>query len=285
MTPLSRSRSQFGSNGWLADPFLHVTPERIDNPLTGRTLTPADPAFATLLDLAQGHAQAADPAVLDHLEADGWLIRRAATDPADLARRFRLRIVSIETHTVCNQACYFCPVSIDPRDAAAMADTLFPRIVDQLTAWRDTIEAVFLSSYNEPTLDPRLVEHCERLTQARLPIALNTNATGLTAARVDQLLQLAPSGTPPLRLLSVNLSTLDRERYERDRRHDHLPVVLRHLDYVKDWPLAETMTIAVLGAADDAHQRDAEGSFASASAPGRTGGTPPSFTRTTSTCR
>jgi hypothetical protein len=243
------------------DPFLHVTPERIEHPLTGRTLTPADPDFAVLLALLDPtHVDPQAAAALDRLEADGWLISRTS---ANLAKRFRLRIVSIETHTACNQACFFCPVSIDPREATAMADALFAGIVDQLTAFRDTIEAVFLSNYNEPTLDPRLVAHCARLTDARLPIAVNTNATGLTPARVDQLLQLAPSGTPPLRLLSVNLSTLDRDRYTQDRGHDHLPQVLRNLDYVQDQasagrPLAAMMTIAVLGAEDAAHQRDAE---------------------------
>jgi MoaA/NifB/PqqE/SkfB family radical SAM enzyme len=159
-------------------------------------------------------------------------------------------VVSIETHTVCNQACVFCPVSIAPREAQSMDDALFARIVHQLASFRDTIEAIFLSSYNEPTLDPRLVEHCELLMRTGLPVALNTNATGLTPARVDRLAALGV-----LRLLSVNLSTLDRDRYKSDRGHDHLDLVLRNLDYAAQRLVATDMVIAVLGDEDDAHAR------------------------------
>jgi hypothetical protein len=51
-----------------------------------------------------------------------------------------------------------------------------------------------------------------------------SNGTGLTPARVDAILELGG-----LRFLSVNLSTLDRERYRADRGGDHRDLVLRHL--------------------------------------------------------
>jgi MoaA/NifB/PqqE/SkfB family radical SAM enzyme len=80
-----------------------------------------------------------------------------------------------------------------------------------------------------------------------------TNGTGLTPPRVDALVE---SG--PLRYICVNLSTLDRQRYQRDRGVDHVALVLRNLDYAKNRHLAELMNIVVLGVGDDQHDRDFE---------------------------
>jgi MoaA/NifB/PqqE/SkfB family radical SAM enzyme len=107
--------------------------------------------------------------------------------------------------------------------------------------------------YNEPTADTFFVERVSMLKRYGLPPAVLTNATGLTPARVDAILEMGGLG-----YLSVNLSTLERERYDHDRGGDHLPLVLRNLDYLKDKPLAPTMDMAVLGRGDEIHQRDFE---------------------------
>ncbi|HXH39053.1 MAG TPA: radical SAM protein, partial [Thermoanaerobaculia bacterium] len=107
--------------------------------------------------------------------------------------------------------------------------------------------------YNEPTLDRRFVDFCRALFAAKLPVAVLSNGTGLTAAKVDALIE---SG--PLHYICINLSTLDRERYARDRGEDHLAAVLRNLDYAKSLPLAEVMKIVVLGTGDAVHDGDFE---------------------------
>jgi hypothetical protein len=109
---------------------------------------------------------------------------------------------------VCNQGCYFCPVAYDPREAYFMPTEQYEEIVDQLAAHRDTIEAVFMINYNEPTADKRFVDQVRALKEAGLPPATLTNGTGLTPKRVDELVAMGG-----LRFLSINLSTLDRERY------------------------------------------------------------------------
>jgi MoaA/NifB/PqqE/SkfB family radical SAM enzyme len=86
---------------------------------------------------------------------------------------------------------------------------------------------------------------------AGLPPAVLTNATGLTPERIDALVEMGG-----LRFLSINLSTLDRERYRSDRGGDHLPLVLRNLDYARDRPLAEQMDSVVLGTGNADHRRD-----------------------------
>lgn len=221
------------------NPFLHVDDDRIYDPTTGRTLRPSDDAWPLLRAFLAGGAAS------EALERDGWLVR------GDVSHRHHLRIVSLETMTTCNQKCYFCPVSIAPREDVTMPVALFERIVGELTQFRGTLESVFLQSYNEPTLDRRFVEQCRTLFAAQLPVAVLSNGSGLTPAKVDAL---AESG--PLRYLCINLSTLDRDRYTRDRGEDHLGIVLRNLDYVKDVEVASEMKIVVLGVGDATHAAD-----------------------------
>jgi hypothetical protein len=234
----------------IVDPFLHVRPDRIENPMTGLITRPGEAAYATLHWLmTDGDVEGMSEIERAPLLEDRWLV---AAD-ADLATRFRLRIVSLETNSSCNQACFFCPVSIAPRADATMPAELFESIVRQLTAFAATLEAVFLSNYNEPTADAAFLRRCETLVRHGLPVALNTNATGLTPARADALAALGP-----LRVLAVNLSTLDRGRYAQERGADHLDIVLRNLDHAATLAVASDMMIVVLGGGDEQHARDVE---------------------------
>ena len=229
---------------WILNPYLHFEAERIYNPLNDRSLQAGEPAYVTLCAFTGGGE--ADP----ELVRDGWIVR---DDDRSIDHQSHLKIVSLETMTTCNQKCYFCPVSIAPRDDEAMSDELFDSILNQLTQYRGTIEGVFLQSYNEPTVDRRFVEYVLRLNRAGFPVAVLSNGSGLTPAKVDAI--LAGGG---LRFLCINLSTLDAERYRQDRGEDHLTLVLRNLDYLKDKPLAPQMRIVVLGQLDEVHRADFE---------------------------
>jgi MoaA/NifB/PqqE/SkfB family radical SAM enzyme len=237
------------------NPFLHVDELAVYDPLTDRTSRPGDPGHAALRALLGAEAaleiEIADLTADDRalLARDGWLLP-AGEDPA---RRFRLKYVSLEAHTVCNQACYFCPVSIAPREDYFMPTELYERIVGELAAFRDTLEAVVMINYNEPTVDPRFLDQVRTLKAAGLGAAVLTNGSGLTPARADALVEMGG-----LRFLSVNLSTLDRERYQSERGGDHLPQVLRNLDYLKNLPIAGEMDMVVLGTGDENHRRDFE---------------------------
>ena len=235
----------------VAEPFLHYGPERIYNNLTDLFLDSGEPGFQALGDLRSGRLRPAEmPAGLRaELFAAGWLIETAP----DLGARFRLKYVSLEASTVCNQGCYFCPVSVARREDHFMSMEMYENIAAQLAEHRSTIEGVSMIHYNEPTADKRFLDQVRVLKRYGLPPAVLTNATGLTPARTDAILEMGG-----LCYLSINLSTLDRERYQRDRDGDHLPLVLRNLDYLKDKPLAPRMDIAVLGGGDEVHHRDFE---------------------------
>jgi len=235
----------------IAEPFLHYSSERIYNTLTDQLLLAGETGFTEMLRIRNGELAPAElPGnLLGPLLGNGWLVESAP----DLSARFRLKYVSFEASTVCNQACYFCPVSVDRREDHTMSMELYESIAAQLAEHRATIDGVSMIHYNEPTADRRFVEQVRVLKRYGLPPAVLTNATGLTPDRVDAILEMGG-----LRYLSVNLSTLDRERYKEERGGDHLKLVLRNLDYLKDKPLAPQMDMAVLGKGDANHRLDFE---------------------------
>jgi hypothetical protein len=241
----------FSTTQWKAHPFIHLGPDRFYHPLTDVTLLQGEKGYYELQQVLSGSGGVDHlPAeVLSLLVEDQWLVG----SKVDVSTQYLLKYVSLEAHTVCNQSCYFCPVSLDPREDHFMPTEQYLDILQQLKAYRDTIEAVFMISYNEPTADKRFVEQVRAIRDAGLPPATLTNGTGLTPKRVDQLLEIGG-----LRFLSINLSTLDRERYSKDRGGDHLELVLKNLDYAKDKALADEMAIVVLGTGDDQHKADYE---------------------------
>ncbi|HUP22777.1 MAG TPA: radical SAM protein [Thermoanaerobaculia bacterium] len=228
-------------------PFVHVGPERLYNPLADAFLAGDEAGHAELRGLLTGSLaiEGIDPGLVETLARDRWLL----PEDHDAAHAYRLKFVSLEAHTICNQACFFCPVSIAPRAKHFMSTELYERILDQLAAHAATIEGVFMINYNEPTVDPRFVEQVRSIRARCLPPAVLTNATGLTPRRVDELCELGG-----LRYLSVNLSTLDRDKYRRERGTDQAELVARHIDYAANLPLAEYMEIVVLGEGDNEHE-------------------------------
>lgn len=230
-------------------PFLHFGDDQIYNPVTDKTLLEGEVAFAALQALARGKQTTSElPSELAlQLVDEGWLL----TPGVKADRQFLLKYVSFEAITRCNQACYFCPVSVAPREDHVMPMEEYVSILAQLSKYADTIEGLFMISYNEPTADPLFVERVQAIHAAGLPPAVLTNGTGLTPKRADAVMALGG-----LRFLSFNLSTLDRERYRRDRGGDHLELVLRNMDHVKNLDLAPEMHIAVLGTGDEQHRQD-----------------------------
>ena len=245
------AQTQLAADRLQVEPFLHLGLDRIYNPLTERFLGRDESGYHELAALRAGTLDlgALSAELRSQLFYAGWLVESAA----ELATRFRLKYASIEASTVCNQACYFCPVATDRRDDHTMDMGFYEEIVAQLAVHRATLEGVSMIHYNEPTADRRFLDQVRLLKRYGLPPAVLTNGTGLTPERVDAILELGGLG-----YLSVNLSTLDRERYQRDRGGDHLPIVLRHLDYLKDKPLAPTMDLAVIGSGDEVHRADFE---------------------------
>jgi len=235
---------------WKASPYLHLSNEGLYNPHTGRGIPAKDPVCPGMRQflLSAEVIEGLDP-TQKRLADEGWLIR----ENEDLSHAYRIRWVSLEAHSVCNQRCFFCPVSVAPREPYYMDTHLYERIITEIAGLGQPIEAVAMIQYNEPTADRRFVDQVRTIKEAGLPPAVLSNGSGLTPDKVDALVEMGG-----ITYFSVNLSTLDAERYARERGRNHLDRVLENLEYAKDKQMAEEMVIVVLGADKELHAGDFE---------------------------
>jgi MoaA/NifB/PqqE/SkfB family radical SAM enzyme len=231
-------------------PFLHDRKTVLYNPLTGVSLPKDGEAYRALSRVEQGLPPAVpDPAVLEHLRAARFLIEDVDRE----VRRSHLLYLSLETCTSCNHRCPFCPVSVDPREREVMSQELFESILDQVVAEAGRGINVFLSNYNEPTIDPLFEERCLALFERGLDTSILTNASHLNPERAARL-----EAAGRFRYVGINLPTLDPERYEQLHGTRDLARVLANVDALRARSLAQETAIVVLGNEDEAHQRDIE---------------------------
>ena len=232
-----------------ASPYVHDRGAELYSPLSGESIPKGGEAHRALTRIAAGEDPVAHAAVLEHLRAARFLIEDVEAE----TRRTRLLYVSLETCTSCNHRCPFCPVSVAPREMEVMSQELFTSIVDQVAAAGEKGVVVFLSNYNEPTVDPLFEERCRVLFDRGLPVTILTNASHLTpdrAARIESMGRF--------RYVGINLPTLDPERYLQLHGTKDLARVLANIDALRATSLAEEAAIVVLGDEDEAHRRDVE---------------------------
>ncbi len=206
----------------------------------GATLARLEPG--QLLD--QPARQALAP-FIDGLLRDQWLFG----DEEAMFRAYRLRYVSLETNTNCNQRCFFCPVSEHVRPMSSMDDGLLERILAQIETAPDLL-GVFLNNYNEPFLDRRAGAIIKRLHGSGIKVAINSNGT----VPLKNVRPALPAGS--IFLLTFNLHTADREKYRRERGRDHFDVVARNINDFANSGVALKTRIAVLGDMSETHAEE-----------------------------
>jgi pyruvate-formate lyase-activating enzyme len=233
----------------VASPYVHDRGAELYSPLSGESIPKGGEAHRALTRIAAGEDPVAHAAVLEHLHAARFLIEDVEAE----TRRTRLLYVSLETCTSCNHRCPFCPVSVAPRDMEVMSQELFTSIVDQVAAAGEKDVVVFLSNYNEPTVDPLFEERCRVLFDRGLPVTILTNASHLTPERAARLEKMGR-----FRYVGINLPTLDPGRYLQLHGTKDLARVLANIDALRAGSLAEEAAIVVLGDEDDAHRRDVD---------------------------
>ncbi len=135
-----------------------------------------------------------------------------------------LKYVQIETTTVCNQRCYFCPVSLEKRALEKMSMAIFDKIVDGIRGY--PLENVHISGFNEPTYDKQFVDRVARLNQAGFKVLITTNASGLKPALTMDLLKAGVT------TFVINLSTLDETQYYQTRGTHDLKRVISHIQFL-----------------------------------------------------
>ncbi len=230
-------------------PFLHDRGHVVYNPLTGGEIAKTDPAYFALSQIEKGLPDRPDPVAVEHLRAMRFLIE----DIEKESRLSHLLYLSIETCTVCNHRCPFCPVSIDPRERDVMPQEVFERVVDQAVAAGGKGLVVFLSNYNEPTFDPYFEDRVRFLFERKLAVSLLTNASGFTPERCELF-----QGLGKFLYIGVNLPTLRPDRYEKLHGTKDLARVLANMEAMQARSLSEEMAIVLLGDEDEEHRRDTD---------------------------
>jgi pyruvate-formate lyase-activating enzyme len=231
----------------VVSPFLHDRGPVLYNPLTGASLPKDTDAFRALDRIREGLTPSAAAGVLEHLRAARFLIEDVDSE----ARRSHVLFLSLETCTVCNHRCPFCPVSVDPREREVMPQDLFESIVDQTVAVAGRDFVVFLSNYNEPTVDPFFEDRCRFLFARGLPVSILTNASHFDPERAGRL-----QTHGRFRYIGINLPTLDPQRYQKLHGTRDLARVLANVEAMRARDLAQETAIVVLGEEDEAHRRD-----------------------------
>ena len=225
------------------NPFLHHSESGIYNPLTDQSLDSGDKNLGVLRNM-RGSTTSLN---VDESLFRGGFVLDVETDPS---HHYLLKYVSIETHTVCNHKCYFCPVSVHTRDRHFMDWKLFERIAQELSEEHSGIAGVFLNGYNEPTIDPNFLDQVRLLKNLGIGVAVNSNGSGLHPKTTDALLSAGG-----LDYLCINLSTLDEVKFAKDRQVSHLDSIVRNVDYIANKGLAKVLNIVVLGEDDAPHNQ------------------------------
>ncbi|WP_369780149.1 radical SAM/SPASM domain-containing protein [Streptomyces sp. R33] len=131
----------------------------------------------------------------------GWL-----QDPAELCREYRLVSGEVEVTAHCNWGCLSCPVATDPKPRRTMPMPLFKEIIGKLAA--AGVAYVTFQFFNEPTLDRYFSERLEVLAGHGMPLALYSNASALTAAKIADLKR-----TGVLKHLIVNIPSVNEAEF------------------------------------------------------------------------
>jgi len=246
--PSSRSTSAL-AEAETVSPYLHNRGRVLYNPITGVSIAKDGEEYRLLSRIGPGLPVEAGEAALEHLRASRFLIEDLDTE----TRRSHLLFLSLETCTACNHRCPFCPVSVDPREREVMSQELFESIVDQVVEAGGKGVVVFLSNYNEPTIDPLFEDRCRFLFRRELPVSVLTNASQFTPERAARLEQAGR-----FRYIGINLPTLDPDRYQKLHGTRDLSRVLANIDAMRARALAEETAIVVLGDQDEAHRKDVQ---------------------------
>ena len=106
--------------------------------------------------------------------------------------------VAIETNSICNRSCEYCPVSIEKREKGEMSRELFIKIIDGLDDLKFNGLLTF-HHFNEPLIDkrlPSLIEYARSvLIEAHIRIVSNGDLIN-----EDSILDLFHSGISELRI-------------------------------------------------------------------------------------
>lgn len=126
------------------------------------------------------------------------------------------RVISMETLTLCNARCTFCPYKDLKRKGLKMPDYLVDKIISEIGDLpHDLPLVVNLSRVNEALLDPRFFDIAKKIKKAapQTLFALFSNGSTLNDSNVSRLLELQD-----ILSLNISLNFLNKQDYENNMK-------------------------------------------------------------------
>ncbi len=134
----------------------------------------------------------------------------------------------------CNSACGYCDLPLN-QGRYEMSRAEISRVFSHL--YEEGLRIVFVQG-GEPLLRKDLPDILDDLSSIGFTISLITNGTKLTSGLLARLARHPIS-------LSISLDTLDRQRYRIIRGADQLPLVLKGIELLDEYPHSKYLTCIV----------------------------------------
>lgn len=139
--------------------------------------------------------------------------------------------VAVETSTVCNHRCVYCPVSLHPPDShAIMSMDIFRTILLKLARSGFRFKRISFNHYNEPFAEPFFYDRLILVRQSEIfeYLLVNTNLS----IKKDFISKIV--WAKEFLKININLPTLIPERYAFLHGHDDLQVVVENINRLMD---------------------------------------------------
>jgi len=117
--------------------------------------------------------------------------------------------VSLETISLCNAACQFCPYPTLERKGEKMSGWLLDKLIDEMSEFKVPFRFCPFK-VNEPLLDPRFIDICRMVEVTSLAtLCIFTNGSALTQRHIDDISELSR-----VRNIWISLNSHIPEEYE-----------------------------------------------------------------------
>jgi radical SAM domain protein len=137
-------------------------------------------------------------------------------------------LIEIETSTVCNWNCQYCPHTYHKRQRKYQSLELFKEIIRKASEYGH-IRYVSLHGYNEPTIDPHFIDRISIIAAYNLKLALFTNGSGLTKPVLEFLAK-----SRIVKTIYFNLPSADRNTFILRTGYHHPERILHHIQSAID---------------------------------------------------
>ncbi len=97
--------------------------------------------------------------------------------------------LEIETSTICNWKCNYCPASFYKRNPQKIEMDLYKYILDKAYEFKK-IKTVSIQSYNEPSIDDCFFDYVKEIKQRGFKLVLYTNGSNLSNNKIKLLNEL-----------------------------------------------------------------------------------------------